>query len=102
MLDMTIPGKVGLFIGAWGSASAFARLLGSLSTAIVRDLARLLPDQAVLGYAAGFSLLGLFLIVSLYILNRVDLAAFQRGAAQSAGVPVASVAERVILANDGS
>jgi BCD family chlorophyll transporter-like MFS transporter len=101
MLDMTMPGKVGLFIGAWGSASAFARLLGSLSTAIVRDLARFLPDQAVLGYAAGFSLLGLFLIVSLYILNRVDLAAFQRGAAQPPFTPAASVVERVILANDG-
>jgi BCD family chlorophyll transporter-like MFS transporter len=102
MLDMTMPGKVGLFIGAWGSASAFARLLGSLSTAIVRDLARFLPDQAVLGYAAGFSLLGLFLIVSLYILNRVDLAAFQSGAAKPVAAPVVSAVDRVILANDGS
>lgn len=101
MLDMTVPGKVGLFIGAWGSASAFARLLGSLSTAVVRDLARFLPEQAVLGYAAGFSLLGLFLVVSLYILNRVDLAAFQRGVAHPGDPPIASVAERIILANDG-
>lgn len=102
MLDMTVPGKVGMFIGAWGSASAFARLLGSLSTAIIRDLARLLPNQAVLGYAAGFSLLGIFLIVSLLILNRVDLAAFQDRATQPVSVPVASVVDRAILANDGS
>jgi BCD family chlorophyll transporter-like MFS transporter len=49
MLDMTVPGKVGLFIGAWGSASAFARLLGAFTTAGVRDLARLAPQAAVLG-----------------------------------------------------
>lgn len=78
MLDMTVPGKVGVFIGAWGSASAFARLLGSVITALFRDGARLFPDQAVIGYAAGFVLLGLFLILSLIILRRVDVAAFQQ------------------------
>ena len=38
MLDMTVPGKVGLFIGAWGTASALARFLGSFTTAVVRDM----------------------------------------------------------------
>lgn len=97
MLDMTLPGKVGLFIGAWGSASAFARLLGSLATAIFRDLARLAPDWAVLGYAAGFSLLGLLLALSLAVLRRIDRAAFQRGAQMEQG---ASVAERAALAGE--
>ena len=102
MLDMTVPGKVGLFIGAWGSASSFARLLGSLSTAIVRDMARLLPNQAVLGYAAGFSLLALFLIISLFILNRVNLAAFQRSAEDSSDASIVSIVDRARLANGES
>jgi BCD family chlorophyll transporter-like MFS transporter len=102
MLDMTVPGKVGLFIGAWGSASSFARLLGSLSTAIVRDMARLLPNQAVLGYAAGFSLLAVFLIISLFILNRVNLAAFQRSAADSSDASIVSIVDRARLANGES
>jgi BCD family chlorophyll transporter-like MFS transporter len=80
MLDMTIPGKVGLFIGAWGSASAFARLLGAVTTAAPRDLARLAPETAVLGYVFGFFILGLFLLASLYLLQRIDLAVFQRKA----------------------
>jgi BCD family chlorophyll transporter-like MFS transporter len=97
MLDMTLPGKVGLFIGAWGSASAFARLLGSLTTAAVRDLARLRPESAVAGYAAGFWLLGFFLLLSLVILRRVSLMSFRSHA--EAGVQ-STLVERAALANE--
>lgn len=97
MLDMTIPGKVGMFIGAWGSASAFARLLGSVTTAGVRDLARLDPQHAVLGYTIGFLILGAFLLVSLWILRRVDLNAFRRTASEG---DQASVVERAVLVNE--
>jgi len=98
MLDMTIPGKVGMFIGAWGSASAFARLLGSLTTASVRDLARLTPEYAVLGYTFGFFILGIFLLVSLVILRKVNISAFQRSALeaeQSSALDLASLANEV-------
>jgi BCD family chlorophyll transporter-like MFS transporter len=97
MLDMTIPGKVGLFIGAWGSASAFARLLGSAVTAVFRDAARLAPDSAVIGYAAGFILLGLFLVASLTILRQIDVTAFQKGVKSP---PTQSVLERAALAGE--
>jgi BCD family chlorophyll transporter-like MFS transporter len=97
MLDMTVPGKVGLFIGAWGSASAFARLVGALTTAGVRDLARLQPQNAVLGYSIGFWILGLFLLASLYILDKVNLASF-RSKAQAE--TQASVVERAALAGE--
>ncbi|NUM45039.1 MAG: BCD family MFS transporter [Anaerolineales bacterium] len=96
MLDMTVPGKVGLFIGAWGSASAFARLLGAVITAIFRDLARLAPNSAVMGYAAGFVLLGVFLVVSLIILRQIDVKAFQKGG----GERPTSVIERAALAGE--
>jgi MFS transporter, BCD family, chlorophyll transporter len=97
MLDMTVPGKVGMFIGAWGSASAFARLLGALTTALVRDLARIDPQHAVLGYALGFLLLGVFLFISVLILRRINLVSFQQSAAHAAP---ASVAERAAMAGE--
>ncbi|MCB9135647.1 MAG: BCD family MFS transporter [Anaerolineales bacterium] len=96
MLDMTVPGKVGLFIGAWGSASAFARLLGSVVTAVFRDMARQSPASAVMGYAAGFVLLGAFLVISLVILAQIDVKAFQQGG----GAAAASVIERAALAGE--
>jgi BCD family chlorophyll transporter-like MFS transporter len=99
MLDMTAPGKVGLFIGAWGSASAFARLLGYLTTATARDLARLFPDSALYGYIAGFGLLALFVVVSLSVLGRVDVAAFRTGDAVEPELEL-SVAERAALAGE--
>lgn len=97
MLDMTVPGKVGLFIGAWGSASAFARLLGSVITAVFRDMARMSPASAVTGYAAGFVLLGAFLVTSLIILRRIDVAAFQKGGGEMTST---SVLERAALAGE--
>jgi BCD family chlorophyll transporter-like MFS transporter len=96
MLDLTVPGKIGLFIGAWGSASAFARLLGSLSTAIPRDLARLYPNAALTGYIAGFLLLAAFLLASLAALKQIDFAAFPSGA--PAGESQPTLFERAALA----
>ena len=81
MLDMTVPGKIGMFIGAWGSASAFARLLGSITTAVVRDAVDAMPFNAgTSGYAFGFLLLAVFLLISLAILKRIDVTAFMQNA----------------------
>ncbi len=80
MLEMTVPGKIGLFIGAWGSASALARLLGSFTTALVRDLARYSPAGALFGYMAGFLALAAFLYLSLVVLRRIRLVEFLRQA----------------------
>jgi BCD family chlorophyll transporter-like MFS transporter len=77
MLDMTVPGKIGMFIGAWGSASAFARLLGSITTAFVRDAVDAMPfNVGTSGYAFGFLLLAVFLLISLAILKKIDVTAF--------------------------
>ena len=81
MLDMTVPGKIGMFIGAWGSASAFARLLGSITTAAVRDAVDAMPFSAgTIGYALGFLLLAVFLLISLVILKKIDVNAFIQNA----------------------
>jgi BCD family chlorophyll transporter-like MFS transporter len=99
MLDMTTRGKIGLFIGAWGSASALARLLGYLTTAVARDMARLFPDSALYGYIAGFALLAVFVIISLVVLGRIDVAAFKKGEAAGPSATL-SVAERAALAGE--
>ena len=99
MLDMTIPGKVGLFIGAWGSANAFARLLGSLVTAAVRDLVDMLPNSALFGYASAFIVLGAFLGISLLMLRRVDVQTFKTDSTNQRSAD--DFIERVALVNDG-
>ncbi len=95
MLQMTVPGKVGLFIGAWGAANALARLLGSFTTAIARDIARLTPEGALWGYISGFVLLAGFLIVSLFILQRINVNVFKRQAEDLDYQP--SIVERAAL-----
>ena len=100
MLDMTVPGKIGMFIGAWGSASAFARLLGSITTAAVRDLVDVMPfNVGTGGYAAGLLLLAGFLLLSLVVLKKIDVDTFLQNASTTDS-PVYSVAERAALSGD--
>jgi BCD family chlorophyll transporter-like MFS transporter len=94
MLDMTAPGKVGLFIGAWGMANAFSRLTGSLLSAVVRDLVVQVAGDPLLGYLTVFSMLGAFMLISLTMLQRIDVANFRR----QAGAP--GLVERAALASE--
>ena len=98
MLDMTVPGKVGLFIGAWGAGNAFARLLGSFTTAAVRDLANLMPNNALGGYLAAFVLQILFLAGSLVILRRINVDTFKQQASIPAYAP--SLVERASMSSE--
>ncbi len=97
MLDMTVPGKVGLFIGAWGTASALARFLGSFTTAVVRDMVNQSPETAVTGYVLAFATQVLFLGISLVILSRVSVDAFRKQAAE----PLAEASVIRLAAVDG-
>ncbi len=38
MFDLTVPGMVGLYIGAWGFSDALSRLTGSILGGVVRDV----------------------------------------------------------------
>ncbi len=99
MLEMTVPGKVGLFIGAWGVANAFARLLGSFTTAVVRDLTNLMPNNALGGYVAAFVLQAMFLAASLVILRKINVESFKQQASLPEYRP--SLIERAALSSDG-
>ncbi|MCP5098360.1 MAG: BCD family MFS transporter [Chloroflexi bacterium] len=77
MLDMTTAQNVGLFIGAWGMATAFARLVGSLVSSIVRDVAAQFVTNPALPYIIAFGLNIGFLLFSLYLLRQVNVQRFQ-------------------------
>ncbi len=94
MLDMTVSGQVGLFVGAWGMANAISRLLGSVLGGIGRDLLARWTGDAVLGYVGVFAVMAAFLLISLILLARIDVKAFQQDSSQ------ASVIERAALAGD--
>ena len=84
MLDMTTPQNVGLFIGAWGMATAFARLVGSLMSSVVIDSVATTTTNAALPYLIAFGLNIGFLFVSLRLLQRVQVGQFQTMALDTA------------------
>lgn len=94
MLDMTTAAKVGLFIGAWGMANAASRLIGALLSGIVRDVLTQVLQDPVLAYVSVFAILALLLLISLFLLRRINVAAFR----EQAKTP--SVIERAALAGD--
>lgn len=80
MLDMTTASSVGLFVGIWGMASALARLAGNLISGGVREGAALMMHDAVSGYNMVFILEIVLLVVSLVILQGVDVSLFRKQA----------------------
>lgn len=96
MLDMTTPQNVGLFIGAWGMATAFARLLGSITGGVVQDLVSPLTSLPGVGYMAMFLINIGLLTVSLILLSRLDVGHFRSQA--EAHAPTGDVIEQAALA----
>ena len=92
MLDMTVAGQVGMFIGAWGMADALARLTGSVLSGFVRDSVSQVAHSPVTGYVIVFFLEAAMLVISLVLLRRIDVSLFQRQAAQVSMVERAAIA----------
>jgi BCD family chlorophyll transporter-like MFS transporter len=95
MLDMTIAGKVGMFIGAWGMANAFSRLIGSVMSGLVRDTVTQISQNAVAGYVIVFVIEAALLIISLVLLQRIDVSVFRKQAGEEN-----SLVERAAMANE--
>jgi BCD family chlorophyll transporter-like MFS transporter len=93
MFDLTAPGKVGLFIGAWGFSNALSRLTGSVLGGVVRDVATQVTQNAVIGYAIVFAIEALLLVIAASLIYRVDVSAFK------AKAEAPSVVERAALAD---
>lgn len=95
MLDMTAVGSVGLFIGAWGMASALARLVGNMLSGVVREGVTHLMETIVGGYNTVFMIEIILLVFSLGILRGVDVSLFQKQAGGDL-----SYIDRAVIANE--
>ena len=78
MFDLTVPGMVGLYIGAWGFSNALSRLTGSVLGGVVRDVVTQSTGLALSGYLVVFSIEALMLLVAAIMLYRIDVNAFQK------------------------
>ena len=80
MFDFTVPGLVGLYIGAWGFSNAVSRLTGNMLGGVVFDVLNHATGSALTGYLVVFSIEGLLLLIAALMLNRLDVNAFQKQA----------------------
>jgi BCD family chlorophyll transporter-like MFS transporter len=84
MFDLTVPEKVGLYIGAWGFSNGLSRLVGLLMAGVVADLATKFTGNALSGYLVVFSIEALMLLIAAIMLYRIDVGAFQKKAHEPA------------------
>jgi MFS transporter, BCD family, chlorophyll transporter len=80
MFDLTVPGMVGLYIGAWGFANALSRLTGNILGGVMRDVVTLATGQPLTGYLVVFSIEAIMLLIATIMLQRIDVQAFQKRA----------------------
>lgn len=94
MFDLTVAGKVGLYIGAWGFSNGMSRLTGLLLAGVVADVATQVTGQALSGYLIVFGIEALMLFTAALLLTRIDVAAFK----QHVNEP--SFTEKIALASE--
>jgi MFS transporter, BCD family, chlorophyll transporter len=92
MFDLTVPEKVGLYIGAWGFSNGLSRLVGLLMAGTVADLATRLTGSALSGYLVVFSLEALMLFTAAIMLYRIDVTAFRKQVKEPSFVDKVAVA----------
>lgn len=80
MFDLTVPEKVGLYIGAWGFSNGLSRLVGLLMAGVIADLATQITGDSLSGYLVVFGLEALMLFTAAILLYRIDVNAFQKKA----------------------
>jgi BCD family chlorophyll transporter-like MFS transporter len=80
MFDFTVPGLVGLYIGAWGFSNALSRLTGNLLAGVVFDVLKRATGSALTGYLVVFVIEGVLLFIAAIMLSRIDVNAFQKQA----------------------
>ena len=94
MFDLTAPGMVGLYIGAWGFSNALSRLVGTLLAGIARDAVTQVTGQGMSGYLVVFGVEAGMLLVAALMLARIDVRAFHKK------INKPSFAEKIAIASD--
>jgi len=80
MLDMTVAGAAGLYMGAWGVANFAGQSLGSISSGLIRDVAYAATGSSLFGYVIVFGLEIAGLIVAVILFRTISVAEFQQEA----------------------
>jgi BCD family chlorophyll transporter-like MFS transporter len=94
MFDLTAPGMVGLYIGAWGFSNALSRLVGTLLAGVTRDAVTQASGHAMSGYLVVFMIEAGMLLVATLMLTRIDVRAFHKK------IDEPSFTEKIALASD--
>ncbi|MGK7935467.1 MAG: MFS transporter, partial [Xenococcaceae cyanobacterium] len=89
MLDLTAAETAGTFIGAWGLGQAVSRALATVTGGVILDLGRAIFTTPVLAYGLVFALQAVGMLLSIFILNRVDVQEFKN----TTGKAIATVME---------
>ncbi|BAZ29503.1 PUCC protein [Cylindrospermum sp. NIES-4074] len=83
MLDLTVAEAAGTFIGAWGLAQSISRGVAVVIGGTLLDVGRKLLPNLVLAYGLVFALEAVGMVVSIWFLNRVNVAEFQTSTKQA-------------------
>jgi MFS transporter, BCD family, chlorophyll transporter len=92
MFELTVPEKVGLYIGAWGFSNGLSRLTGLLMAGVVADVATRITGSALSGYLVVFGIEALMLLVAAVMLSRIDVNRFKKQAHEPAFVDKVALA----------
>jgi BCD family chlorophyll transporter-like MFS transporter len=80
MFELTVPEKVGLYIGAWGFSNGLSRLTGLLMAGVVADVATKITGSDLNGYLVVFGIEAAMLFAAAIMLSRIDVQAFKKQA----------------------
>lgn len=80
MLDLTAAETAGTFIGAWGLAQAIARALSTVLGGALLDAGRNLFTEPVLAYSTVFATQLVGMLLSIILLNQVNIQEFRDNA----------------------
>jgi BCD family chlorophyll transporter-like MFS transporter len=92
MFDLTAPGMVGLYIGAWGFSNALSRLVGSILGGVLRDVVGQVTGSGMSGYLVVFGIEACMLLIAAFMLTRIDVEKFQKNIEEPAFMEKAALA----------
>jgi BCD family chlorophyll transporter-like MFS transporter len=78
MMDLTVDGNAGLFVGAWTLSQALARFGSSVSSGAIHDLVLSIGGGSPAAYATIFGLEAAGMLLVTWLLLHVDVLAFRR------------------------
>lgn len=93
MFDLTLPGYMGLFIGAWGVSNALSRLAGNLMAGVVRDGVTAIAPDPLTGYMMVFGIEAALLAIAIVMLTRINPTTFHQQVAPPSALERAALAE---------